>query len=227
MADQILDLRLQLRKNIGKAYLPVATRIYVQQGQQLNRNFQEVAAQKFFAGVESMNFAESEKSAQTINHFIEEQTSGKVKDLIKPNQLGDDTRSVLVSAVYFKGNWETPFFKDWTRKADFYTSETEKVPVDFMSVIDEFNYARLEDLEAEALEMKFANSSISFVIVLPKQRMGLNALESKLKTYDLAKITENMHTSRFEVRVPKFKIEYEINLKDVLKNVSGEKVLNV
>lgn len=219
-ANQFLENREILESNAGESTISIANRIYVQQGQQLNKYFQEVAVTKFKSGVESLNFVESQKSAATINHFVEENTNGKIKELIKSDQLDSNTRLILVNAIYFKGNWEKPFLKDATYKNDFFNSETETVSVDFMYVNDEYNYVYLTDLEAEAIEMKYANSNTSFVIVLPKSRTGLVSLEVKLKDYDLTKITENMKTDRYEVQIPKFKAEYEIKLNNVLKDVS-------
>lgn len=226
-ASQFLEQRETLEKSVGNATLSIANQIYIQEGQSLNKNFQEVAVSKFKSGIDSLNFAESEKSAQTINQFVEEKTNGKIKDLIKPDQLDADTRTVLVNAIYFKGNWEHQFEKEDTRKGDFYISETEKVPVDFMYMRERFNFAFVKDLDSKALEMKYANSNLSFVIILPYSRTGLAAVESKLKNYDLTKIAESMQYERsVDVYIPKFKVEYDIKLNDVLTNVSQRNELN-
>lgn len=220
VANQFLEHRQTLEKNAGEATLAIANRIYVQQGQQINKNFEDVAVSKFKSGIETLNFVEPQKSAQTINHFVEQKTNGKIKDLMKPDQLDADTRSVLVNAIYFKAPWEKPFNKEYTRKGEFYNSESEKVSVDFMFKDGNFYSAYLEEFDATALEMKYANSSMSFVIVLPQSRTGLSALETKLKDFDLSKITQNLRSDRYEVLIPKFKVEYEIKLNDVLKSVS-------
>ena len=225
MANQFLEHRETLEKSAGESKLSIANGIYVQQGYQLSKIFQEVAISKFKSSVEALNFAESEKSAATINHFVEEKTNGKIKELFKPDQFDFDTRLVLVNAIYFKGAWEKPFNKDYTSKADFYNSESEKVQVDFMYKDSRFNSAYLEDLDATALELKYNNSNMAFVIVLPESRTGLAALETKLKDYDLAKITENLLSRRHEIYIPKFKIEYAIELNEVLKNVSGKSIV--
>lgn len=221
-ANQFLKHRETLEKNAGAATIEIANKIYVQEGRHLKKNFEEIAASKFKSGVEVVNFAESEKCAESINHFVEERTSRKIKDLIKPNQLDADTRAVLVNAIYFKGPWEEPFNPEYTDKGDFYNSESEKVSVDFMFKDSHFNVARIDELDANALELKYKNSSMSFVIVLPNAKNGLSALESKLKDYDLSKIGELMHFNRYEISIPKFKVEYEIKLNDVLKNVSQQ-----
>lgn len=219
LANQFLEHREKLYKNVGESTLSIANQIYVQQGLSLNKNFQEVAISKFKSNVEELNFAESEKSAKIINNFVEEKTNGKIKDLVEPEKLRN-SKLVLVNAIYFKGIWDKPFKKEHTSKKDFYISETEKQSVDVMFINDSFKYGYLDDLEAEAIEMKYANSNISFVVVLPYERMGLTKLESKLKDYYWAKITEKLYEQDIYLHLPKFKIEYELNLNDVLKDVS-------
>lgn len=217
-ANQFLEHRQALENNLGESKLSIANRIYVQDGQQLNGRFQNVSVSQFKSGIESLNFADADESANTINQFVEEQTNGKIKNLIKSDQLDAETRTVLVNAIYFKADWEQPFSLQYTEKSDFYNNETDKVSVDFMFMDSDFNFAYVDDLDAKALQLNYANSNISFIILLPNNRTGLQALESKIQDYDLKKI--EFEFERCEVLIPKFKIEYEINLNDVLKNVS-------
>lgn len=209
-----------LEKSVGKSILSIANQIYVMTGYKIQPQFQEVAVKKFMSGIESLNFADAAPSARHINKFVEEKTKDKIKDLIKPDMLNGDTRIVLVNAIYFKGNWEHQFNKDRTYEGDFYIGETEKVPVEFMTIKKKFNYAVLDKLDATALEMKYANSNFSFVIVLPNHRTGLAKLESDLRNYDLGKIVDDMYEQEVDVTIPKFKVEFEINLNDVLKKVT-------
>ena len=64
--------------------------------------------EKYYGGKASnLDFVkEAEKSRQTINSFIEEQTNGKIKDLIPKGVLDSLTRLVLTNAIYFKGTWQ-------------------------------------------------------------------------------------------------------------------------
>lgn len=218
-AHQFHELRKKLEQNSGEAILAIANRIYVQQGYQLSKTFDETAISKFASGIEVLNFTDAAKSAAVINNFVEEKTNGKIMDLISSDQLDSKTRSILVNAIYFNGNWKHPFKKSYTHKSDFYNSETKAVPIDFMNMDREFNSAFIEELDATALEMEYANSSISFVILLPQSRTGLGALETKLKEYDLTQLGDSLKLNRYDVHIPKFKVEYQLKLNDVLKNV--------
>jgi serpin B len=65
------------------------------------------------------------------------------------------TRLVLVSALYFKGPWLYPFVKEHTSDRDFYTNETNSVKVPFMYQKKRHGYAKLEDLDAQLLELPY------------------------------------------------------------------------
>lgn len=219
VAEQFRILYKLLQKSAGDATFLVANQMYVQQGFSIRKSFQKVATEKFSSGIETIDFANGFEAAGIINRFVEKKTNGKIKHLITPNAL-TDTQIVLVNAVYFKSDWKFKFEEANTIEDDFYMSSTERVPVDFMQITEEFSYANVPDLDATALQMKYVNSNFSFIAIMPNDRTGLSALESKLRTYNLAAVTGQMRIQQVDVKFPKFKIEFEIKLKDILKNVS-------
>src|SRR3989344_9269096 len=77
--------------------------------------------EKYYGGkAANLDFiGETEKSRQTINIFIEEQTNDKIKDLIPQGALTPDIRLVLTNAIYFKGTWIWEFDKSDTHDQDF------------------------------------------------------------------------------------------------------------
>lgn len=218
--NQFYELNRLIQSSIGQSTLSIANRIYVKQGYSLNENFLKVAVEKFSSGIESVNFVNNIETAQIINHFVEEITHDKIKNLFQPDMFNAKTRVVLTNAIYFKGNWKYKFEKRFTKKDDFYISETEKVSVDFMHIKSNFDYVYSDELDASTLAMNYANSNISFVMVLPESRTGFSTLEAKLQNFDFKTIANRFGEPELvEVALPKFKIEYQIDLRDVLKNV--------
>lgn len=218
-ANQFHEYYSVLQRSVGQSDLSIANKIYVQNDYKVKKEFHDVAVQKFASDIANLDFGKSSESANEINQFVQEKTHDRIKDLIEPSMINSDTRMVLVNAIYFKGNWKYQFEQERTIKTDFYTSETEKVSVDMMRMKKHFNYASLDDLDATALEMQYANSNFTFLILLPNTRTGLAALETKLKNYDLSQITAQMRSEEVDVSIPKFKVEFKINLNEVLKNV--------
>lgn len=113
---------------------------------------------------------ETEKTRETINTFIEEQTNDKIEDLIPRGILTPSTRLVLTNAIYFKGTWEWEFDKSDTADRKFTTDVGKELQVPTMYMKPEearFNY--LDNGEVQVLELPYKGEEISMMIILPKQ----------------------------------------------------------
>ncbi|XP_031633966.1 antichymotrypsin-2-like [Contarinia nasturtii] len=175
-----------------------------------------------------MNFDKNIEAAQKINNFVKNKTNDKIKDLVKGDCINNKTSVILVNANYFKGDWLYKFDKTLTEVDDFYISETKTVSAAFMHVTSNFNSKEFDDLDATSLELKYTNSKLSFVIVLPHKREGLSKLEGKLSNYNLTKLAGDFspYDRGYEVILPKFKVEFEIELYDILKNLGMKEMFN-
>lgn len=120
IANQFYDYHHLLRTSTGQSTLSMANQTYVQHGSIIKQHFRGVAVDKFGAGIETLDFANSAESARAINDFVKTKTNSKIKDIVSPDQFDADTRVVLVSAIYFKANWLYKFNKDQTFKHKFY-----------------------------------------------------------------------------------------------------------
>lgn len=75
------------------------------QGYNIKQNYKSIVTQNFYSIIQTLNFANSVKSANTINSWVAQKTHGKIENLIPSDALNAMTRLVLVNAIYFKGNW--------------------------------------------------------------------------------------------------------------------------
>jgi serpin B len=145
--------------------------------------------------------------------------------LIDSNSLDEDTRAILINALYFKANWSSPFPLFASGNISFYKTATDIVQVDGLRQYEVyFNYYECPHLKAEFLELPFKGNEASMMIVLPKERDGIAALESQIEN-----VFAPMHTLKTEylnVILPKFRIETSINFKNILKNLGVQKIFN-
>lgn len=223
VADQYQKLYNSLDKNKGPATLSLVNQIYVQKGNELSPTFSEVAKDKYKAGIESLNFAKSEKSAKAINDFVQSKTNKKIMEVIKSSDLNSDTELVLLNAIYFKADWELKFNKSLTFKAPFHVNRNETVEAEFMTQKAKFFYG--DAFQSSILEMKYAKSNISFVIVLPENNSNLANVENILTFEKLNQFLYNsVELIDVNVTIPKFGVEYEVDLKPVLEKVCAENV---
>ena len=175
--------------------------------------------EKYYGGkAANLDFvSETEKSRQTINTFIEEQTNDKIKDLIPAGMLNSMTRLVLTNAIYFKGTWEWAFDKSDTREQDFKITPTNIVKTPMMYMDPDkatFNYADIEDLQI--LELPYKGEEISMLILLPTENLG--AIEPSLTAEKLNEYKAQMKETRLDsISLPKFEFDTKYTLNENLK----------
>lgn len=208
-----------LKSGAGNATFSMVNQIYIQQGYKINKTLQALATKNFHAGIESLDFLDRESAAETINEFVEENTNGRITDLIEPDMFNTDSRAVLINAIYFKGDWLYKFDENLNENRTFYNHGKNEAEAEFMHMQQSLNFAYLKDLDAKVIELEYAQSSFSMLLILPNQRNGLPALEALMKSYDLTKLLEQMDFVNSYLWIPKFKIEFSTHLNDALKNV--------
>jgi serpin B len=213
IADSFADLQEKVKGTTG---LKIANKIFVKNGFTVKPTFNEVATKSFESKTESVDFAQSQKAAKIINDWVESKTNNKIKDLIKSSSLDSDTRMILVNAIYFKGAWVHQFDKKATRKSPFFLDEQKSVDTDFMFIKKYFRYGVFPELDATVLELPYKDTDITLLIILPNSKTGLSSLEARLNQIDLNEISSKLFSRQVHVYLPKFKIEYEVNLNNIL-----------
>lgn len=83
------------------------------------------------------------------------QTNSKIQNLIKPDSLSQDTKLILVNALYFSGKWKNPFEKYATYTEKFYKGNSVVTDVDMMHQTDSFNYCDNRELKAKFIELPY------------------------------------------------------------------------
>jgi serpin B len=100
-----------------------------------------------------------------INAAVEEQTSGKIADLLAPGVLNELTRLVLVNAVYLKARWEREFRAEDTRKQAFNPERTGPVLVDMMHANEQLTCYLGDGFKAALLP--YVGGQLALAVVLP------------------------------------------------------------
>ncbi|XP_062134422.1 antichymotrypsin-2 isoform X11 [Drosophila sulfurigaster albostrigata] len=199
--------------------LRIANKIYIKTGYQLRDEFSSLIFKKFLSGVEPIDFTQKEKAARAINSWVEQRTENLIKDLISPSALDEDTQLVLINAVHFKGTWAHQFPKINTRNENFYLNKDNSIKVPMMKLTKIFRYAELDFLDATALELPYKDSDWSLLILLPNRKTGLPQLERKLRRTQLSQIRKELYSTDVIVRLPKFKSEFKVELKNTFEQL--------
>lgn len=206
-AFSALQARLRQVQEAGAVRLSVANSLWPQKGEPFRPDYLALLNEYYGTGITPLDFmGNPEEARQAINRWVEEQTQDKIRELIGRGVLGPLTRMVLVNAIYFKGSWAHAFIPDHTRDADFFTGPGRKVTVALMTQTRPFPYGEFEDYRV--VQLPYAGNDLSMLVVLPKRKGGLGAIEAGLSPERLAGWRAGL--SRREVRVflPKFKLTW-------------------
>jgi len=185
--------------------LSTANSLWTQQDYEFLQQYFETVDNYYKGKVTNVDFeTNAEGVRQTINKWVEEKTTGKIKDMIPPGVLNSLTRLVLANAVYFKGKWAIQFKEENTKKADFRTGNGT-VQADMMSLGSaKFNYAETETMQA--LEMPYEGGKLSMLVLLPKED-NIETINGYLSEEKLSEIRTSMAEREVNVYFPKFKFE--------------------
>jgi len=188
--------------------LSTGNALWVQQDYKLLEEYLSTVEKYYGGKAANLDFArEPEKSRQTINTFIEQQTANRIKDLIPQGILDTATKLVLTNAIYFKGTWVWEFDKADTREQDFKITPTNVVRTPMMHMDNEkakFNYADIGNLQI--LELPYKGDEISMLVLLPTD--DIDSIESKLTTENLNEWKGRMREEKLDaISLPKFEFD--------------------
>ncbi|KAM5268010.1 serpin B9 isoform 1-T2 [Hipposideros larvatus] len=214
------SLLAEVNKPGTKYLLRVANRLFGEKTYEFLSTFKESCLQFYHAELEQLSFTKAaEQSQKHINTWVSKKTEGKIQDLLPGNSIDEQTRLVLVNAVYFKGRWNEEFNKTCTMEMPFKISQKEQRPVQMMFQEAEFNLAYIEEVQAQVLELPYAGKELSMLIVLPDDGVDLSSVEKNLTFEKFIAWTKPdcMKHTEVEVLLPRFKLEEDYDMGSVLQ----------
>nr|ATU82942.1 secreted Serpin protein [Pristhesancus plagipennis] len=215
--DEVLKGHKLLIQSLENPVLKVANKMFIEKTLGVKSDFQKNALNYFSADAGQVDFIKNAEAARNlINNWVLEKTNDKIKDLLAPGVVDAFTRMVLVNAIHFKANWLKQFKPELTHDQDFHVSTTEKVKVKMMEMKSDFPFRYHRELDAKILELPYSGNEFKMVIILPNKIDGLNEVENKLATINLNEVLSGLHSVTVNVKIPKFKLESTIELKDIL-----------
>lgn len=197
--------------------LQVANKVYVKSGSRLNSQYESSIRNDLKSGVESIDFGQGVSAAKTISDWIETQTNHKIKDMVKPNMIDDQTKLMLVNAVYFKANWEKEFRDARPGQFTNHDQSVSTVPMMYEEVW--FDKTHLDALSATVVKIPYLKPNIAMYLVIPDATNGLTKVEQNLDQLNFQQIKSRMESTYMNFHMPKFEFETGLELGDALKRM--------
>jgi serine protease inhibitor len=204
------------RNNTAALY--VANGVWLRKGFPFRDEYVSRVKQCFNGYVEY--FTSIDELVESVNRWVEEKTNGLIKNPLNRYQVSDDTVAVLVSAIYFKADW----LKEFTPigKIGFWNG-SEWIYVDGMHV--EGDHLRVVNTsEYIAVEIPYKDTSLSMVIIMPRDFKEAVDSVGELVTKALENIDNASPIPRAHLVMPKFNVSFNKVLSDVLREIRVHEV---
>ncbi len=212
LIDLLASLDPAVRLEIGNS-------VWHREGFALEAAYMSEVERDFLARVEALDFSDP-AAADVINAWVREATDDLIDGIVDP-PIDPLTMAFLINAIYFEGAWTLQFDPERTASGDFRRDDGTTVPVPFMSMSDgEFPFVQTP--EYQAIELPYGGEAFTMTIVLPPEAIGIETFVESLDAEAWAEIIAGLRETELLVALPKFKLEYEKNLNEVLKALGME-----
>ena len=201
----------------SKVKFQIANSIWYRSGYSFEQSFFDVNSQYFDAVIQGLDFGQA-SSVNIINSWVEDKTYGKIKTIIE--EIDPATVMFLINAIYFKGTWTYQFDENLTHDTMFNLLDNSQKECKMMTQHGVFPY--FENEMFQAVDLPYGDSLFSMMIIMPKRQEDIDAVIGEMTSANWNNWLTQLNTTEGDVSLPRFKLEYEFKLNDVLSALGME-----
>ncbi|MEE6272959.1 serpin family protein [Georgenia sp. MJ206] len=203
--------------------LAIANSLWAAEGYPFEDDYVSFVQDTYGATLDEVDLG-SQDAADAIDAWVDERTEGLIDEIAADLGLPDPQAVlVLLNTVYFLGTWTTTFDEAATREAPFTLADGDQVDVPMMhrghaevetSAGNGFQMLRLPYGDEERFGME---------VLLPDEDVALDELLEGLDAGAWREAVDGLQpTTLVEVALPRFELEWDANLNEVLQSLGME-----
>ncbi len=219
LKDTVNQGHLTLRKrlqNQGKGVeVLLANALWGPTGLSLQDGFAQANKAYYDAALEGLPFG-SPSAVERINRWASDNTRGLIPKVIE--EIDPNTILLLMNAIYFKGDWSTPFEANQTESLPFYKADETQENQAIMHHYDKWRYGEVDGTQVVSLPYGEAERT-EMLAFMPPKGTDLAAWIAELDTTRWQNLMTSLRTRDGRVGLPKFKLSNNLPLNDTLKRL--------
>lgn len=209
-----------LQRLKGEVTFKTANSLWLNETYTLEDDFKSVTRDYYSADTEEIDISDS-KSVDRINEWVNSSTDGKIEEMVK-GPLDSDLVMYLMNAVYFKGSWTYPFNEEMTEDGTFHLEGGSETTVPFMTLYESLPYFENEQFQAVSLPYG-DDGKVTMDIFVPKEGHSTESFLKSWTTENRSKWNGSFKSVPGTIRMPKFQLDYDVDLVDLLKKLGMQK----
>ncbi|XP_053986639.1 leukocyte elastase inhibitor isoform X1 [Hylaeus volcanicus] len=221
----------QLRSKIAGSPGPrvdIATGAFVQEGYPILPQFKAISQNVYDTEVINVDFTRQGKLTQElINSWVKQKTMGKIATILS-NPPNPATSVILLSALYFNGEWNQHFLPGATKRKPFFIEPNEAITIDMMYNGGPFPFYEDKQLGVKILGLPYKGYETTMYVLLPTA-MGAKALQgfqNQLTVDIIENLIQNMKNETCIVGFPRMKLSSSLSLMSTLASLGLTSLFN-
>ena len=199
-----LDDANQTGHERGDVVLDTVNTLWAQSGFEIGQDFLDTLAAQYGAGVPTTDFeSDPEGAREAINDSVAEATRDRIPDLMPEGAVTDDTRAVVVNAIYMKAPWATEFSEDATAPGDFHLVDGSTVELPMMHDGSLTARAAVGD-GYTAVELPYLGSDLAMLLVVPDASTPLDDVLAGLGEGGLGTVADSLSGATVDLTLPRW-----------------------
>jgi serpin B len=196
-----------------KVVMEIANSIWYRNNYQVQQSFLDVNNTFYDAEVNASDFSDP-ATVGLINGWVSDKTHAKIPEIIQ--EIPGEAMLYLINAIYFNGTWTKEFNPGSTQQLGFETDNGNSIFADMMGRKDSLDYYSNETFSA--IEMPYGQGNFNMLVMLPNDDKKVSDIIGQMNPGNWEKWQKALKvTNSVDIRLPKFKIEFDIKLNDILK----------
>jgi serpin B len=185
--------------------LRVANALWIQEGLGVEPAFLDEVASRFRGECHAADFAADwQRARNAINGWVANRTWDTIPEVLPSGQGDPLVRLMIVNALYFNANWESPFPTRATVDGAFELTPGRTVKVPFMHQRTYAAYCVSDG--CRAVDLAYEGGDFSMSVIVPDERCALEGLERRLTPDVLRRLTDSASEREVDLELPRFKI---------------------
>ncbi|MDX2106866.1 MAG: serpin family protein [Candidatus Melainabacteria bacterium] len=210
-----------LQKLDNGTVLEIANTLFANKNIVFSKPFLSDNEKYFYAGTNVTDFS-SPDAVNEINDWVKNKTHNRISKIL--DRVSGDAILYLINAIYFKGSWQNQFKREETKKEKFHGADGKEIDAMMMSMNRNYSYAENQDFQA--IYLPYKDNRLGMFVFLPLKGKTLDDFEKKLDLKTFEKNCSLLASRPGTFKMPRFKIEDDMKLKDNLSKLGMEEAFD-
>lgn len=178
-----------------------------------NKDYLQKSADYYNAQIFASKF--DDDAVDNVNKWVSDKTDGMIDGII--DKFDYNEVMLLINAVLFDSEWQTKYTNNQVGTMEFTSLDGTKRDVATLSSGEKY-YIKTDSGEV-GIRKLYKDTKYSFAAFMPEEGTDFNTYINNLDGQKLSNIINSTYRRYVITKLPKFKIETEVNLKGILSDM--------